>query len=83
MFAAEGAAVAIADLNVDMALRSAAEIKDDGNRAMAVPLDVTDEMQWIAAFKQVTARFGVQEVARRFSGLGDQFFEGAVSFGLE
>ncbi len=35
MFAAEGAAVAIADLNVEMALRSTAEINDDGNRAMA------------------------------------------------
>lgn len=71
MFAAEGAAVAIADLNVEMALRSTAEIKDDGNRAMAVPLDVTDETQWIAAFKQVTAKFGVPNILVNNAGIAE------------
>ena len=71
MFAQEGAAVAIADLNMDAALQSAAEIQDAGGRAMAVPLDVSDERQWIAAFEQVTAELGVPGVLVNNAGIAE------------
>ena len=71
MFAQEGAAVAIADLNMDVALQSAAEIQDAGGRAIAVPLDVSDEQEWIAAFEQVTAELGVPNVLVNNAGIAE------------
>ena len=71
MFAAEGAIVAIADLNIEVALQSATEINNDGNQAIAVPLDVTDETQWIAAYDQVTTEFGVPNVLVNNAGIAE------------
>ncbi len=71
IFASEGAIVVIADINIEVALRSAAEINNDGKQAMAVSLDVTEEAQWIAAYEQVTAEFGVPDVLVNNAGIAE------------
>ena len=45
-FAAEGAAVCVADVNLDAAQKVAAEIGSSGGRAIAVQLDVRKSAQW-------------------------------------
>ena len=47
--AAEGAQVAIGDINEDIAKRTASEIKASGNEAFAVKLDVTSLDSALAA----------------------------------
>ena len=71
MFAREGAAVAIADLNMEATQRTVAEIEQNGGRALAVPLDVTDETQWVAALKQVTAELGTPTVLVNNAGIAE------------
>lgn len=56
--AAEGARVAIADLNLAGAQAVAAEIEGAGGRAMAVAMDVTDEAAVDAGIAQVAAHLG-------------------------
>lgn len=56
--AAEGARVAIADLNLAGAQAVAAEIEGAGGRAMAVAMDVTDEAAVDAGIGQVAAHLG-------------------------
>lgn len=56
----EGARVAVADLDLHAARDTARDIDPSGNLALAVRMDVTDELQ-VAA--------GVDEVARRFGGV--------------
>lgn len=60
LFAAEGAAVAIADLKRDAAEAAAEELRRAGGKAMAVEMDVTRE-------EQVEA--GTDEVARAYGGV--------------
>jgi len=57
-FAAEGARVAIADLNREKAVAVAAEIEEDGGEAMAVAVDVADDASARAMAEEVSARFG-------------------------
>jgi NAD(P)-dependent dehydrogenase (short-subunit alcohol dehydrogenase family) len=57
-FAAEGAQVVIADINVDAATRAAAEIEEAGGQAVAVPTDVADEDQVSALVDTVVAELG-------------------------
>ncbi len=57
-FAAEGAQVVIADINVDAATRAAAEIEEAGGQAVAVPTDVADEDQVAALVDTVVAELG-------------------------
>ncbi len=71
LFADEGAAVAIADIDIEAARQSAAEIEDSGGRAMAVALDVGDENQWIAAIEKVTAELGIPNVLVNNAGIAD------------
>jgi len=59
-FVAEGAKVAIADINVDAARAAAAEMDPSGDRAFGLAMDVTQEAQVEA---------GVNETARRFGGI--------------
>lgn len=56
--AAEGAAVALADLNAAGAQAQAAEIKAAGGQAFAYALDVTDEAQWVQALADANAAMG-------------------------
>ena len=71
LFASEGAAVAIGDLNLAGAQRTVAQIEESGGRAIAVSLDVTDEDRWIAALEQVTAELGVPTVLVNNAGIAE------------
>ncbi len=58
VFIAEGAKVAIADLNLDAANAAAAEFDPSGERAMGVAMDVTREDQVDAGIEAVATKFG-------------------------
>ncbi|NEM91818.1 SDR family NAD(P)-dependent oxidoreductase [Galbitalea soli] len=57
-FAAEGANVVIADLNLDAGAGIAAEIEANGGQAIAVRVDVTDRVQVAAGVYAAVERFG-------------------------
>jgi len=57
-FLAQGAKVAIADLNAQAADATARELDPSGERAMGVAMDVTDEAQVDAGVELVAGRFG-------------------------
>ena len=59
-FLAEGAKVALADINVDAARAAAAEMDPAGQRSLGVAMDVTSESEVEA---------GADKVARRFGGI--------------
>jgi NAD(P)-dependent dehydrogenase (short-subunit alcohol dehydrogenase family) len=58
LFAAEGAAIAIVDRNLDQAQARVAEITAAGHRAIAIAADVSDADQVSAAVDQATAALG-------------------------
>ena len=58
MYAAEGAKVAVADLNLAAAEATAAEIKAAGGQAIGVAVDVTSEEQVNASVEATVAAFG-------------------------
>lgn len=62
MFAAEGAAVVIADIDGDAALAVAAEIKDNGGRAVAFVVDVASESGCAAMIEAAVAGFGKLDI---------------------
>ncbi len=57
-FSAQGAAVALADIDLDAAETTASELRANGARAMAVNCDVADETQVEAAVARVVAELG-------------------------
>lgn len=57
-YAREGARVAIADLNLDAANGTAAQIRDAGGQAMGVAMDVANEDQTNAGVEAVAAKWG-------------------------
>lgn len=57
-FSAHGAAVALADIDLDAAETTASELRANGARAMAVNCDVADETQVEAAVARVVAELG-------------------------
>src|ERR1700751_585219 len=57
-FAAEGAAVAVLDLNADAAKETAAQITKEGGGALAVAANVADRAQVGGAFGQILAEDG-------------------------
>ncbi|WP_093714305.1 SDR family NAD(P)-dependent oxidoreductase [Actinacidiphila alni] len=61
-FAAEGAAVLLADRDVEGARRTAAAIRADGGRAEAVACDVADRTAVDAAVAHAVAAFGTLDV---------------------
>jgi 3-hydroxybutyrate dehydrogenase len=61
-FLAEGAKVAIADLNAEAAAGAAAEFDPSGQRAIGVAMDVTDEAQVDAGVDQIASRLGGVDV---------------------
>ena len=69
LFAAEGAAVAVADLRVDDGRRLASEIEADGGSAVFVRLDVTDEGGWRAAVGEAADRLGPITVLVQNAGI--------------
>ncbi|MFA1676358.1 3-hydroxybutyrate dehydrogenase [Rhizobium mongolense] len=80
-FAAEGGIPVIADLNLDAANATAAEIKGKGGDAFAVAMNVTDEEQVEKAVGEVIATFGKVDVL--VSNAGIQFVKPLVDFPFE
>jgi 3-oxoacyl-[acyl-carrier protein] reductase len=66
---AEGATVALADIDIDMAGRTAAELVSAGGHAIAVPCDVADNNQVDAAVATVVRRFGGVDILINNAGL--------------
>lgn len=62
-FAQHGAAVAIADLNLEKAEELAAEIRATGARAIAIAVDVSNEEQVAAMVARVVEEFGSLDAA--------------------
>jgi 3alpha(or 20beta)-hydroxysteroid dehydrogenase len=67
MFAAEGAAVVVADVDEPGGRRVATDLGDSG---VFVPLDVADASQWATAVEQATAAFGGVDVLVNNAGIG-------------
>jgi 3-hydroxybutyrate dehydrogenase len=68
-FLANGAKVAIADLNLDAANATAKAFDPSGERAMGVAMDVTDEAQVDAGIEAVVAKFGGIDVLVSNAGI--------------
>ena len=69
VFAAEGARIAIADLNRDAAEIVAAEIRAGGGQAMSVAMNVTDETAVNAGVAAVVAAFGGVDILISNAGI--------------
>ncbi len=67
--ATEGAAVAVADIDAAAGEAVAAEIQDDGGRAISVPTDVTDRSQVDRMVAQTVAAFGSLDIMVNNSGV--------------
>jgi 3-hydroxybutyrate dehydrogenase len=77
-FAAEGGIPVIADLNLDAASATAAEIKGTGGDAVAVAMNVTDEGQVEKGVADVVAKYGKIDVL--VSNAGIQIVKPLVEF---
>ncbi|GAA4621966.1 SDR family oxidoreductase [Actinoallomurus vinaceus] len=69
--AAEGAAVAVTDVDAGPCEDLAKELAAGGARALALPLDVTDEQRWRAAMERVVAEFGGLSVLVNNAGIAE------------
>jgi len=58
LFASEGAAICVADINDEQGQEVATEITNSGGRAVFVHLDVTDATQWEEAVARTEEAFG-------------------------
>jgi len=67
LFASEGAAVAVADIDEPGGRAVAEEL---GERGLFVPLDVADELQWAAAVEQTVGAFGGLDILVNNAGIG-------------
>ena len=67
-FAAEGAAVAVLDLNADAAKETVAQVSAAGGRALAVAANVADRAQVDAAFGQILGEYGRVDVLYNNAG---------------
>ncbi|MDW5609697.1 SDR family NAD(P)-dependent oxidoreductase [Mycolicibacterium sp. D5.8-2] len=68
--AADGHRVAVLDLDGDAAEKLAAEMRDRGASAVAVPVDVSDEAAVESAFATVRAEFGPIEILVTSAAIG-------------
>lgn len=69
VYAAHGAAIAIADIDLDGAEATAAELAARGGRAIGVKMDVTDEKQVDAGVDEVAERLGRIDVLVSNAGI--------------
>ena len=82
-FAAEGAAVALVDIN-ESAVRTAAEqLVSAGHNAIAIRCDVTDEAQVKAMIEQIVSKFGQLDAAFNNAGVQSLAVETADSTSQE
>lgn len=77
-YAEEGAAVAIADLNLEGAEAAAKEIEGKGGKAIGVAMNVTDEAQVEAGVEKTVAELGSVDVL--VSNAGIQIVKPVVDF---
>lgn len=68
-YAREGAAVAIADMNIDAAMAAAKDIEGQGGKAFGVACDVTDESQVDAAVEDTVRRLGGVDILVSNAGI--------------
>lgn len=68
LFAAEGAAVCVADLDLDKARQLAGEIENAGGQSLAVRLDVRNAAQWNGAVADAERAFGKLDTLCSFAG---------------
>ncbi|MER6979623.1 SDR family NAD(P)-dependent oxidoreductase [Streptomyces carpinensis] len=68
-FAANGAAVALVDRNREQVERLAAELTEQGHRALALVCDVSDEQQVADAVNATVAEFGRLDMAFNNAGI--------------
>jgi 3-hydroxybutyrate dehydrogenase len=68
-YASEGAAIAIADLNLDAANTAAAEIKAAGGEARGIAMDVTDEAAVNAGVAAVVGAYGTVDILVSNAGI--------------
>ncbi|MGF1495595.1 MAG: SDR family NAD(P)-dependent oxidoreductase [Elainellaceae cyanobacterium] len=69
MLAAEGASVAVTDINPDGAQATVDQIKNDGNRGHAFPHDVSSEEDWQRVLQATKATFGPLQILVNNAGL--------------
>jgi 3alpha(or 20beta)-hydroxysteroid dehydrogenase len=69
LFAAEGAAVLVADRRDDLGESIADEIRTSGGRCVYVHLDITSETEWAAAVELACASFGGLDVLVNNAGI--------------
>lgn len=69
MFAAEGAAVALVDINEGPIRKAAEELVAAGHKAVAIRCDVTDEAQVKAMVAQIVSAFGHLDAAFNNAGV--------------
>ena len=82
-FAAEGASLALVDIN-ESAVRTAAEqLVSAGHKAIATPCDVTDEAQVKAMVEQIVSKFGRLDAAFNNAGVQSLAVETADSTSQE
>jgi NAD(P)-dependent dehydrogenase (short-subunit alcohol dehydrogenase family) len=72
LFAREGAAVGIADVNGVAARRLMSEIQDEGGEAFALDVNVSDQESVAAAIDAVASRYGRLDVLVNNAGIGSQ-----------
>ncbi|MEQ8398679.1 glucose 1-dehydrogenase [Thalassobaculum sp.] len=68
--AEQGATVLVADIDENTALAVVAEIVDAGGSAEAVPLDVTNEDQWVEAIDEALERHQRLDILVNNAGIG-------------
>ncbi|HJP29479.1 MAG TPA: SDR family oxidoreductase [Candidatus Latescibacteria bacterium] len=68
LYAAEGCAVCLADLDLEASQAIAAKIQADGGQAMAVRLDVRNSAQWNGAVTDAERAFGHLDTLCTFAG---------------
>lgn len=76
-FAHSGAAVGVADLNIESASRTAEEIETAGGQALTVPMDVTDEHQVEHGTQALVDQYGQVDVL--VSNAGIQHIDPVIS----
>ncbi len=81
LFSAEGAKVAIVDIDTDRAEQTLKLVTEEGGDAIAITADVADKTQITAAFDQTVEHYGKLDIAWANAGIVSR--GGAAALGLE
>ena len=69
-FVEEGAKVVLGDVNEKLGERTVAQLREAGNEALFLRLDVTSEEDWDAAVNETVSRYGRLDVLVNNAGIG-------------